>query len=178
MLLNKLPCLDKGYVALVSSMNDSNHLKDIGTEFFGVTAINPKTLNIGYMTLAVKCPLFIHTHLAQFEFNIITTKPSKDVEAYIPNPGEIGSKDSEVNRVIADDINRTIEALFINPKAYQADGCDRFISHLIMPISTYTTILVTGRYDQWSKFINQTGLPAPIESYRLMVDQIFKAEWK
>lgn len=180
MLLSKIPCLDKGFVALVSSMNDSRCLTDVGTEFFGVTQVNPKTMQLAYMTLAIKCPLFVQTNLSQFGLNIVICKKpaTQDVEAYKPNAGEIGSKEAETNRVIADDIERTTEALLINPKAYQADGCDRFMSQLIMPVSVYTTLLISGSYEQWSRFANQANLPAPIESYRSAVQQILITEWK
>lgn len=178
MLLNKIPCLDKGYVALISSMNDSKRLKEMGLEFFGTEAISQKTLSLGQATMVFKCPIFVQVFLSQFAFTIVSTKNSEELEAYCPSPGEIGCKEHETNRLISDDIERTSAALLINPKAYQADGCDRFISQLIMPVSTYTTILVSGSHEQWVKFCKQGQLPAPIESYRLAVTQIMNAEWK
>ena len=178
MLLNKLAVLDKGYVALISSSNDSERLKEISEEFFGLSKPNPKMLKLGTMTIAMKCPLFVHVHMAQYGLAIMNTKPSPETEAYCPNPGEVGSKDLETSRAIADDISRTTEALLINTKAYQADGCNRFLSHIIMPISTYTTILVSGTYEEWSRFTGHAGLPAPIEAYRMTVQQVLDVEWK
>ena len=178
MLLNRIPCLDKGYVALVDSSCDWQRNRDISTEFLGITEFNPKLAKLSSMVVAVKCPIFVQLHLSQYGFFIANTKPSEDVEAYCPNAGEIGGKDVETNRIIAEDIERTTAALLINPRAYQADGCDRFVSQLIMPISTYTTILVSGTYEQWSRLVTTTGLPAPVESYRTAVKQIFAAEWK
>ena len=178
MLLNKIPVLDKGYIALISSMNDSKRLKEVGLEFFGTEAINQKTLSLGQATMVFKCPIFVHVFLSQFGFTIVTTKQVEELEAYCPSPGEIGCPEHETNRLVSDDIERTTAALLINPKAYQADGCDRFISQLIMPVSTYTTILVSGGYEQWVRFCKQANLPAPIESYRLATTQIMNTEWK
>lgn len=177
MLLNKLPCLDKGYVALISSANDSTRLEDVRAEFLPHLPTIEKLMPTGAMTLVFKCPLFVQIHISQYGFKILHTKPG-NVEAYLPNVGEIGSPDLETNRLIADDIFRTTDALLINPRAYQGDGCDRFISQILMPISTYTTILVYGTTETWKAFYTQTGLPAPIESYRAAVEQIYKAEWK
>jgi hypothetical protein len=177
-LLNQLPVLDKGYIALVSSMNDSKRLKEIGLEFFGVETVNQKTIVLGQATMVLKCPIFVHLFLSKFNFTIVVTKNPEELEAYCPSPGEIGCKDHATNKLISDDIERTTAALLINPKAYQADGCDRFTSQLIMPVSTYTTILVSGSHEQWSRFCKQSQLPAPIESYRLATVQIMNAEWR
>ncbi len=178
MLLNKLPCLDKGYVALLDSANDSQKLNDIRAEFLSHLTDYSKLMFTGSMTLVLKCPIFVQVHLSQFGFTIAHTRPSNDIEAYIPNVGEIGCPDLETSGLIADDIYRTTDALLLNPKAYQTDGCNRFISQILMPISTYTTIIVHGGAENWKKFITQTDLPSPIESYRAVVEQIHKAEWK
>jgi hypothetical protein len=177
MLLNKIPCLDKGHVALISASNNNRLLDDIRGEYLSHLPNVEKLMSTAAMTLVFKCPIFIQTHLSQFGFKIIHTRPSSDVEAYVPNVGEVGGSDLDTNRDIADDMFRTTEALFINPKAYQSDGCDRFISQLLMPISTYTTIIVHGPADTWKAFFSQSGLPAPIEAYRAAVEQIYKAEW-
>jgi hypothetical protein len=66
----------------------------------------------------------------------------------------------------------------MNHKAYQADGCDRFMSQILTPINTYTTILIHGMYNDWSRFISQNNAPAPIAAYIIAVGQLLKAEWQ
>ncbi len=176
MLLNKIPCLDKGFVALIDSSNDSSKLDDMRDEFFSGFD-TPALYDLGTMTLVVRCPLFVQLNLSKFNFTIISTF-AKDTEAYEPNSGEIGSTDTETNRLISDDMKRTTDALLINPKAYQADGCDKFMAQILSPISIYTTLIVHGSYNEWRRYCQQNNLPAPIESYRTAIEQIKIAEWK
>lgn len=176
MLLNKIPCLDKGFVAFVSSSNNSDMLKSLALEFFQTTD-SANISHIANLTLVMKCPLFVQLNLSKFNLNIISAN-TKEVEAYYPNVGEIGGNDRETNKLIADDIERTAEALLINPKAYQADGCDRFVSQVLTPVNTYTTLIVHGTYNEWRKFCIQNGPPAPLVSYTSAVKQILDMEWK
>jgi len=181
MLLNKILVLDKGYVALISSSNTTQTMLDIKKEFFNDEALDKDdTLvvsDIANMTLAVKCPLFVQLNLSKFGFRILNSKINK-AEAYVPNETEIHSSELETNRVIADDMKRTTEALLINPLAYQKDGCDRFVSQIMSPISMYNTLIVHGTLNQWMAFCQQDKLPKPIESYRISISDILTAEWK
>lgn len=178
MLLNKIPVLDKGYVALIDSCNTTSKLRDIGTEFFG--GEYPTSLeNLGSMTVAVKCPLFVQLFLSKFNLKVINAEQSGPLHAYIPNPGEVGSPERSSNEAISDDIARTTDALLINPKAYQADGCDRFISQLVTPVNIYTTVIVQGSYKEWCEIAYQQAfLPEPIKQYTIVLQQIIEAEWK
>lgn len=176
MLLNKIPCLDKGYVALVGSSNNSTLLKSVALEFFQTTDYS-NLAHMANLTLVIKCPLFVQLNLSKFNLSIVSAT-TQEAELYLPNVGEIGGNDRETNTLIADDIARTSEALLINPKAYQADGCNRFISQILTPINTYTTIIVHGSYNDFRKFCNQPGMPAPIISYAQAVKQITDMEWK
>jgi len=176
MLLNKIPCLDKGYVALIDSSCTSEKLNDVAMEFFKKN--NSQFLReISTLTLVIKCPLFVQLHLSTQEFKIVTV-PVTEIDAYCPNLGEVASPDVNTNRLIADNIKTTTDALLINPAAYQADGCDRFISQVLTPVSTYTTLIVHGSYNNWNKFINQQKLPLPMKSYVKAVTQIMNAEWR
>lgn len=129
------------------------------------------------MTLVIKCPLFIQLSLSTFGFKIFTT-PVAEVETFNPNVGEIGSPDLETNRVISENMKATSDALHVNPAAYQEDGCDRFISQILTPINTYTTILVHGSYNDWKRFCNQQRVPLPMKAYIKAVTQIMNAEWR
>lgn len=174
-LLNKLPCLDKGFVGLISSTNDSNRLRDV-LPYLSIKN-SMSELDLSYMTLLIKCPLFVQLHLSQFNLLIFNTTMQLELETYIPNEAEVNASDLETSRLISDDIKRTADALQINPSAYKADGCDNFISQVLTPINTYTTIVVHGSRKNWQNFINQNILPKPIEAYRNTIQQIYNAEW-
>lgn len=177
MLLNKIPVLDKGYVALIDSCNTTSKLRDIGTAFYG--GEYPTSLEeLGSMTVAIKCPLFVQLALSKFNFKVIDANPAGDPEAYIPNATEIRASDAPTSEAISDDISRTTDALLINPKAYQADGCDRFVSQVVSPVNLYTTLIVKGDYSEWCKFAYQQKLPGPIKSYTSALQQVIEAEWK
>lgn len=177
-MINKIPCLDKGYVSLISSMNSSDKLKKIALELMRTSDIS-NLLELSHLTLVIKCPLFIQLNISKHNLRIINVPTfESEVEAYVPNIGEIGSRDRETNGLIADDIKRTTDALLINPKAYQADGCDRFISQLLTPINVYTTIIVCGQYKDFDKFCSQGNVPSPIKSYISAVRSILDMEWK
>lgn len=179
MLLNKIPCLDKGWVATYDTSCNSVKLNELAVEFF-------KRLDGGFLkensslTVLMKCPLFIQLNLSQFNLRI-TSLPnvgSDELESYLPNVGEIGNADLRTCQDICDDMTRTSAALLMNHKAYQVDGCNRFTSQILTPINTYTTILVNGMYNDWRKFASQNGAPAPIAAYMNAVDQLLKAEWQ
>ena len=176
MLLNRIPVLDKGFVALIDSCNTTAKLRDMGQEFFGGNY--PVSLEeLGSMTVVMKCPLFIQLFLSKFNLKVINAD-SGPTESYIPNPTEIKANDRFTCETISDDILRTTDALLINPKAYQADGCDRYISQIITPINIYTTLIVHGSYSEWCKLAYQERLPGPINGYTIALQQIIEAEWK
>jgi hypothetical protein len=132
---------------------------------------------ISTLTLVMKCPLFVQLNLSTHDFKIISV-PVTEVESYCPNLGEVAAKAHDLSKDIADNIKATSDALLINPKAYQEDGCDRFVSQVLTPISTYTTIIVHGSYNEWKRFCNQTKLPAPIKSYVKAITQVMNADWR
>lgn len=179
MLLSKIPVLDKGFVATYDTSCDSRKLNEVAVEFF--KKLDGKFLaNHSSLTLIVKCPLFVQLNISQFHFQI-TNLPnigSDVLESYEPNVGEIGATALNICQDISDDMKRTSAALLMNHKAYQTDGCNRFMSQILTPINTYTTIIVSGMYNDWSRFVSQNGAPAPIAAYMNAVAQILKAEWR
>jgi hypothetical protein len=175
MLLNKIPCLDKGYVALLDVTCNSTKLKDISFELFKKE--DSKFLReLGGLTLIMKCPLFVQCHLSTYNLKIVTV-PVDELDAYVPNVGEIGADSVKDSKDISDNMKATSDALLINPKAYEADGCDRFVSQVLVPVSAYTTIIVQGSYSEWKKLCEQPKLPAPIKAYTKAVIQIANVEW-
>lgn len=176
MLLNRLPVLDKGYVALIDSCNTTKKLRDIDAEFFN-SKFPPVLLDLGSMTLVMKCPLFVQLNLSKFNFKVINVYDAGDINYYSPNPGEIGAKEISTSTAISDDLTRTTDALIVNARAYQSDGADRFISQITTPVNIYTSLIVQGSYDEWCKFCDQKA-PAPIAAYIDIVKQIKEVEWK
>lgn len=178
-LLNKIPVLDKGFVAQFDSSCSGNKLNEIAVEYF--KQLDGKFLaDISSLTLLVKCPLFIQLNFSTFGFKVVTLPYTNEeaIDAYLPNVGEIGSPDLETSRDISDDIARTSSALLMNHKAYRADKCDNFIAQVVTPINVYTTILVHGWYNDWCKFVSQPNAPSPIAAYMDAINQILKAEWR
>jgi len=100
------------------------------------------------------------------------------VDAFTPDLTDIGSPDRETNQLIADDILRTTEALLINPNAYQEDGCDKFISQVLTPISVYNELIVDGELAEWIKFLTQENCPKPVQAYQNAIRSIINNEWK
>lgn len=178
-LLSKIPVLDKGFVATYDTSCNSEKLNELAVEFY--KRLDGKFLaENSTLTVMMKCPLFIQLNLSQFNLRV-TNLPnvgSDELESYCPNEGEIGSGDFRVCQDISDDMKRTSIALLMNHKAYQVDGCNRFMSQILTPINTYTTILVHGMYNDWCRFVSQSNTPAPIAAYTLAVDQLLKAEWR
>ena len=177
-LLNKVPVLDKGFVAKFDSSCNGVKLNEIAVEYF--KRLDGKFLtDLSSLTLMIKCPLFVQLNLSTFHLKI-TTLPNinSELESYIPNVGEIGSASLSANQDIAANIEQTSAALLMNHQAYQADGCNRFMAQILTPINTYTTILVHGMYNDWCSYLAQGNAPASITAYINAVDQIMKAEWQ
>ena len=174
MLLNKLPVLDKGYVALISSSNNGEVLKNIQ----GLANIPlPELASISSLTLAIKAPLFVQLYLSKFRLNIWNIL-QENIEAFIPDVTDVDCTDHALGTIMADDIARTTAALLLNPKSYQKDGCDHFIAQVITPISVYNELIVHGSLEQWVRFSETENLPKPIQQYATVVKDIIRNEWK
>jgi hypothetical protein len=175
-LLNRLPCLDKGYVALVAASCGTKVLNEAARELFKKE--DSKFLReLGHMTILMRCPLFVQLHLSTFDFKVVSVPTDIAVEAYIPNVGEVGAPSTVGGQEMVDNMKATTDALLINPAAYQRDGCDRFTSQVLTPISTYTTLIVQGSYNEWKRFCEQQRLPSAIKAYVRAVTQIANVEW-
>jgi hypothetical protein len=173
-MLNEIPVLDKGYVALFSKSMSREQLLSIQTQYFRSKA-NSGMLDLPKIHMEIKCPLFVQISLTESLSSVsrATGKP----EAFVPSVNDISAQDLETSELISKDINQTTQALLMNPKSYQMDGCDIFISQVISPISVYNTLLVSGTLSQWISYVNKTGLPAPIEQYRKVIKEILLSEY-
>lgn len=178
MLLNEISVLDKGHVALLSSSNSGVKLKELSDQLFG-SLPHYSFLEIANATLIVKCPLFVQLKLSQYGFTIIQAPHKGDVEAFLPDMTDVQAPVREDSETIADDIMRTTEALLINPKSYQADGCNEFVSQVITPINVYTTLVVHGTLAQWIHYLNSSDkVPDQVKKYNEAIKQVISNEWK
>lgn len=172
--MNKIPVLDKGYVALYSCSIDREQLLEIKKRFFkGKMCQN--FLNTPRIHMEIKCPLFVQLSMSQ---QLSCTPLSKGkLEAYIPSVNDIAAKDLETSEQISLDIARTTEALLINPSAYRMDGCDNFISQIISPISVYNTLLVSGSLNKWVNFISDDSSPLTIQQFKIAIKNALLSEY-
>lgn len=178
MLLNEFKVLDKGSVALLSSSNGGVRLKELSDTLFGALP-HDGFGDIATATLIVKCPLFLQLKLSQYGFKIIQAPQKGHVEAFIPDISNVAAPDPQDGSAIADDLKRTTEALLINPKAYQQDGCDEFVSQSITPVSVYTTLVVHGSLNQWIHYLaSDKKAPDVVKQYNAAILDILTAEWK
>lgn len=178
LLLNRLPVLDKGFVARIDSSGDITKLNEIAVEYFKKLDGKFLAQDLSSLTLLIKCPLFVQLNLSLFSLNIVSLPSTGELEAYIPNVGELACSTLALSNNIQKDITNTTAALLLNSKAYKADGCERFLSQILTPISTYTTLLVNGVYNDWCRFTQQKGAPTCIASYMDAVGQLLRTEWR
>lgn len=175
MLLNKVNVLDKGFVALLDSNCPGKMLQDLQDTYFKAST-NMKLLNLCSATIIIKCPLFIQLNLSQYGFDIVST-PSGDIEAYIPDIGEIEGESLADRQDMSNYIEQTTEALLLNQKGMPMDGADEFTSQLLTPITVYNEIIVHGDLRKWVNYLSQKSLPKPLKSYQTALASILKVEW-
>jgi hypothetical protein len=175
-MLNEIPCLDKGYVAMHSCSPTGQELLQLGKEFFRGQK-DAKLFDVAQLHIKVKCPIFIQLSFPEFGLRYITQRSTSKPEAFVPTVDQVNAMSLEASEAIQRDIQQTTDALLINPKAYQTEHCDLFISQVASPISIYNTLLVFGSLEQWNNYLSQKGLPTPIEAYRKAIDSIVMAEY-
>jgi len=178
--MNQIPVLDKGYVQLYSSSIPRDSFKSLHLELFRKAPakdLDVRLLDITTIHIAIKCPLFVQLSLSEWGLIAIANRSSTDEDAYIPTVAEVNAIDLEASEAIQKDIEHTTAALLLNPKAYQMEKCDIFVSQVISPVSVYNTLMVTGSLSQWMKWLSQVGLPRPIEQYRIAIEGIIHGEY-
>jgi len=172
--MNKLPVLDKGYVALFSNSMGREQFLSVQTGYFR-GMVHRRILSMPMIHMEIKCPLFVQLYLTE-SLNAVARRSSAP-EAFIPAINDVAAGNLETSEVISKDIEQTTKALLLNPKSYQMDGCDIFISQVISPISVYNTLMVNGTLDQWILAVKGKSLPAPIEQYRKAIEDVLLAEY-
>lgn len=173
--MNKKPCLNAGWIEVVSVQNDGKALQKLQNEHFNAQIVKD-LYTLGSMTVAIRCPLFVQLNLSKFGFKIITSY-EKTLEAYIPNETEIGAATLEDCQTAQGYIQATTEALLLNTQTLPMDGVDKFVAQVMTPVSTYTTLIVHGSLESWMNYINQRKLPSQLETYRSQIHEELKVHW-
>ena len=179
MQLNKIPVLDKGFVAGISFSMSSKTLSTVQSFYFK-SNFAPQLYKFANATLILKCPLFINMFLSRYDFKTLTLNANSDdglVETYVPNESEIGATDVVTSQNIKESIEQAAEALKLSSEGFVMDGCDNFIAQVNLPISVYNEIMVSGSLESWLRLTKQKNLPKPIESYRQVIEDILRAQW-
>lgn len=175
-LLNQTPVLDKGYVALFSASMSMRDLAIVQKEFFR-GQLDSKLWHLSTVHFEIRCPLFVQLTFGESNLTHITQRTITKPEAYVPTVNEVNAQTLEASEAIQKDIEQTTAALLINPKAYQSENCNLFVSQVISPVSVYNTLIVSGSLNDWINYVAQKGLPSPIEAYRKVIEEILIAEW-
>lgn len=173
--LNKIPVLDNGYASLISVSLGEEQVRNLR----GILFRNRRRESFAeqiQVHLLIKSPVFVQLSLGSSGITWINSM-ERGAGAYIPQVSEIRASDLERSRLIQEDIKQTTEALLLNPKAYQMDTCDQFISQVITPVSVYNTYLATANLSSWINYTKRDDLPSPIEAYRKVIYDMLKAEW-
>jgi hypothetical protein len=174
--MNKLPILDKGYVALFSRSMSNNEFIDARTRLFkGRNDI--RLIDCVQVHVSAYTPLFIKLSLIPSNITCFDYPSRREPDAYIPTVAEINSSKSlEHNERISEDIRQTTQALLLNPKAYTMDGCDSYVAQTITPISVYSEYLATASLSTWISYINR-DYNSLVKPFAEAVRDILLAEW-
>jgi hypothetical protein len=175
-LLSETPVLDKGYVAQYGCAPTGKEVIDLSREFFR-SKFDSRILSHTNILLKIKCPLFVQLTFAEHGLFNFAQRSSNAPEAYIPNVADVNAMNLEASEAIQADIEQTTAALLLNPKAYQTEQCDMFVSQVISPVSVYNVLIVSGNLNQWKSYISQQGLPTPIEAFRKAIESVVSAEY-
>lgn len=180
MVFNKLPVLDKGFVAFVASGMDDKTLAKL-FQHYNKGNINPEFIRMATVTLVFKCPLFVNMFLYRFGLNIVGVEPAdsnKEIEFFTPDEGQIRTTEGMDATEIRKHMEYMTGVLKVTQAGYVKDGCDHFVSQVNLPISVYNEVVVSGTLDQWIRFFRSKNLPSPIESYRQTSYNIVKADFR
>lgn len=174
-VLNQIPVSDKGWISLFSASMDEKHVREAKRILYR----NRKTGGFGnkiQVHILIKSPVFVQLSIGGSGISYDNAQGG-NVEAYVPSVNDVRARDLDTSELIAKDIEQTTEALLMNPKSYQMDACDVFVSQVITPISVYNTYLASASLSTWIEYINRRDLPGPIDQYREAIENVLRAEW-
>jgi hypothetical protein len=168
-----IPCLDKGYVELLSCAPDGKALATVVHQMRR-GYVGPHLLRIPTVYLKFKAPYFVT--LAMGNIRSVTDQ-SYQPEVYHPEVDEVGSIDVESRQDIVESIRSTIDAGNLNREMYVKDGCNRFTATMTSTVSTYWQGLMYADLETWCDFYQQKHAPHQIKVYQKAVEDILKVEY-
>lgn len=176
-LLNQMPVLDDGSVAIYNASLSQNDILDLRRDMMRGYS-NDHILRFCSIMMLIRCPLFVQLYISTNLLNhTMISKKNAALTAWKPDVSYIKAPSLEMSQEIASDIENTINALLMNPTAYNMDGCDNFVSQVTTPISVYNDLMVQASLLDWIRFCDKSGLPSPIEQYRTTIVAFLKAEY-
>jgi len=179
MQLSKLPCLDKGHVALIKCSLSKKEALSIELENKLQLDFSKELVRSSHFTFLIKAPISVVLYFANFDLHLTQLRSTEDIETYCPTSLEVAADDLETSEAISDDIKRTSEALKINPRAYMTDGCNPDVASCILPISTYVTCIIAGYHPSWKKMCehSENKNHALIKHFSCKIRDILECEW-
>ena len=173
------PVVDKGYVKLMAATFTHNNLRNLNANFFKDPkyGLHNQLLDIPTVSIEVKSPIFVQLTFGNQGLQTVIKNTASEPEVFTPCLTDIKAESLEASKAILADLKNTSGALLMNPKAYQYEKCDPFISQVNTPIAVYNTYMVSGTLRQWIRYITQVQYPAPIGVYRDAILEIIKAEY-
>jgi hypothetical protein len=168
-----VPCLDYGFVELISAAPDGKQLvKIVDTMRRGKTT--PQILKMPMVYFKFKAPIFVVVAMGNFKK---LQDNSYDPEYYYPKIDDIRAPDLETSEDIAESIKMTIDAGLVNQETYVVDGCNPFVATLTTTVSTYWQGVIYGDLLTWIEFAREKHAPAQIKTYQRAVEDILVAEF-
>jgi len=168
-----IPCLDKGFVELLSCAPNGKQLSLI-VQQMRRGQVGPHLLRVPTVYFKVKAPYFVT--LAMGNIRSITDQTYSQ-EVYHPEIDEIAPIEVESRQDMADSIKSTIDAGNINRDMYVKDGCNRFVATMTSTISTYWLGVMYADLETWCDFYQQKHAPHQIKTYQKAVEDILKVEY-
>lgn len=167
------PCLDKGFIELLSASPDKKTMEYIvdtmkrGRVPTGLTRMTS-------VCMKVKAPLFVLLAMNRFsriqDDNYIS-------EVYVTTIDDIRAPDLDASRDICSSINMTIDAGNTNREAYKTDGCNGFTATFTSTLSTYWQGILYADLQTWVDFVNEKHAPHHIAVYQKAVQEILAVEF-
>ena len=174
--LNKLPVLDKGYVAMIScSPSYQDHLCMMSSFFRNRLTHN--LIDVTFVHLEVKCPYFILIPMISSGIKVVSSV-NQITDAFCPTIEHISSGSHANDKDISESMRFTIESLMINQKAYVHDGCNSLVASVTTPVAAYWEGVMYASMTEWAKFIFAKGLHPIVKQYQSAISDMISTEYK
>lgn len=174
--LNKLPVLDKGYVAMMScSPSYQEHVRMMSSFFRN--RLTQNLIDVTYVHLEVKCPYFILIPMISSNIKVISSV-NQATDAFVPTVEHISSGSLDNDRDISESMSITIDSLMLNQKAYVHDGCNALVASLTTPVAAYWDGVMYASMSEWARFMFAKGLHPIVKQYQTAIYNAISTEYK